>query len=121
VPSRFRSVSGERFHARISAAAAGTNFLQIVLDDGVAAAEACGTDPLQNQMRRQGAIALQPFLDGVFERIEFTGSRCSGALRDRVLQILGHGVAAQLQMPGNAADGPVFRMQAVNGVNGFRV
>ena len=65
-----------------------------------------------------GWVLGEQFGDGRLERIQFAGtlSPCRGC--GRRLQVLGHRWAADVEMVGDLAQGPVFGpVQAMNGVD----
>src|SRR5712691_1917210 len=123
-PVDFEAISGQRFHAHVSAARGclGADLVQIVFQDGDTAVEAAPAQSLQNHDRAGGGILFQQFTDGGVKRLQLAGSFGPGTWLRRLDEIFGYGAPVQVQVAGDLSQRPLLApVKIVNLVDLFVV
>ena len=86
-----------------------------------AAVETQRTEPLRDHHGAGGWVLREQFGDGRLERIQLAAALSPRRGWGRRLQVLGHRAAAEVEMAGDLAQGPVVGpVQAMNSVDLFR-
>jgi len=116
-PLDFEALAGRRLQAQESAAHGRVRpqGMEIILQDGDAALEAEGAQALQDDDGAGFRVLLEQFSDGWLEGIELAGTLTANSGGCRGSQVLRQGSAADVEVTGDLAHGPVLGpVQAMN-------